>query len=825
MNRNQLIFGLLILSCIIATGTSRADTGTVDTEVVAATKVGPAELKNLELRAIETIQSDASTMEKDRACRILRVIGTPDSIEALGALLRDEKLSHMARYALEPMRYPGADKALRDALGKTSGKVKVGIINSLAMRGNERNYDILAPLLKDSDTEVAGAAAWALGRIGSPQAVSILSECYKNAGKKMRGAAADGLLNAADQLLAKGSFQKAVAIYKQLHRANAPEHVRMGAFRGLIEAQPDKAAGMLIEAIGSSDWKTRGMAIDMIVTLKGEGVTERFSANLDKLDADTQVLMIGALVGRGEKDALRPVITKAVFSSNAEIRALAIKSLGDIGDASSVQVLVNVIETGKNDEEKKLSASSLRRLSGKNINGQIIKSMKTSSAQGRTKLIEILRDRDATEAVDELLVAGSDKDAEVRRVAFKALADLAGPEHQKVLIKLLLNLKGDAGRPEAERAVIAVSRNLDEAVSTEPILAVMDSTTTTTKCSLLRVLGGIGNTRGFVVVRQALKDGNPDVRDTAVRTLADWPDSTPARTLLEVFQTTSNRTHRIVALRGCVRQLGMGALTSADMLNICSELMKGTNRPEEQKLILACLANLGDPGATKIVAPLLADNKVKAEAELAMLGIISNMTGSRPNEAKTSAQILRNKSKNETIKKEAAAVIRLIEKFEDYIMAWQVSGPYSKPFADTFDTAFGPEQTDAEDVLWKILPISKIGDRPWMFDLQKNLGGQYKAGYVRTWVHSDEKQAARLEFGTDDGNKVWLNGKLVHANSAGGAAVPGEHKVNVTLQKGWNVLLLKIVQDTGPWQFCLAIRKPNGNKLEGLGIQAGKPTK
>jgi len=824
MNRNQLIFGLLILSCIIATGESWADMGTVDTEVVAATKAGPKELKNLELRAIKTIKSNASTMEKDHACRILRVIGTADSIDALGTLLTDEKLSHMARYALESMRYPGADKALSDALGKTSGKVKVGIINSLAMRGNERNYDILASLLRDNDTEVTAAAAWALGRIGSPQAVSTLSEHYKYSGQKKRSAAADGLLNAADQLVAKGSLQEAVAIYKQFQGANAPEHVRMGAFRGLIEAQPDKAAGMLIEAIGSDDWKTRGMAIDMIVTLKGEGVTERFSAGLDKLDDDTQVLMIGALVGRGEKDALRPVITKAASNSNAEIRALAIKSLGDIGDASSVQVLVNVIETGKNDVEKKLSASSLRRLSGKNINGQIIKSMKTSGADGRAKLIEILRDRDATEAVDELLVAGSDKDAEVRRAAFKALSDLAGPEHQKALIKLLLNLKGDAGRPEAERAVIAISRNLDDTASTEPILAVMDSTTTT-KCSLLRVLGGVGNTRGFVVVRQGLKDRNPEVRDTAVRTLSNWPDSTPASTLLEVFQTTSNRTHRIVALRGCVRQLGMGALTSADMLNICSELMKGANRPEEKKLILACLAKSADPGATKIVEPSLADNTVKAEADLAMLGIISNMMGPKPNEAKMAAQTLRNKSKNETIKKEAAAVIRLVEKFEDYIMAWQVSGPYSKPFAIPHDTAFGPEQTDAEDVVWKILPISKTGERPWMFDLQKTLRGQNKAGYVRTWVHCEQEQAARLDFGTDDGNKLWLNGKLVHANAAGDAAVPGEHKVAVKLQKGWNVLLLKVTQGTGPWQFCLAIRKPNGDKLEGLSIQSVKPTK
>ncbi|MFC1793761.1 HEAT repeat domain-containing protein, partial [Planctomycetota bacterium] len=88
---------------------------------------------------------------------------------------------HIARYALESMRYPEADKSLRDALGKTGGGVKVGIINSLAMRADKINVDSLAPLLKDADAEVACAAAWALGRIASPQAVSALSKCYSNA--------------------------------------------------------------------------------------------------------------------------------------------------------------------------------------------------------------------------------------------------------------------------------------------------------------------------------------------------------------------------------------------------------------------------------------------------------------------------------------------------------------------------------------------------------------------------------------------------------------------------------------------------------------------
>ncbi|MBL7184767.1 MAG: HEAT repeat domain-containing protein [Phycisphaerae bacterium] len=824
MNHNRLIFGLLILGCIIATSASWADTGTVDTEIAAAAKAGPAGLKELERSAIETIKSGAPRMEKDHACRILRVIGTKDSIDALGDLLADEELSHIARYALESMRYPEADKALRDALGKSSGQVKVGIINSLAMRGGTQNVSALLALLNDTDSEIADAAAWALGRIGSGRAVSALSGSYGSAPEKRKAAIADGLLNAAARLVVKGSLPEALAIYKQLQTADAPEHIRMGAFAGTIEAQPDKAQSMLIEAAASDDWKIRGMAIDMIVALEGEGVTERFSANLDKLDAETQVLMLGALVARDEKDALRPVITEAVSSSNGQMRELAIKSLGDIGDASSVQVLVDVIESGKSDEDKGLSTSSLRRLPGKSINGQIVKSMKTSSAEGRVKLIEILQDRDATEAVDELLIAASDKDADIRRAAFKALADLAGPEDQKALIRLLVNLKADAGRAEAERAVISVCRNLDEAAGAEPILAAMDSTTAT-KCSLLRVLGGIGNAMGFAVVRQGLEDRNPEVRDTAVRTLADWPDASAALSLLEVFQKTSNPTHRIVALRGCVRQLSLGTLASADTLGICGELMKGSDGPQEKKMVLAALAKSGEPGAIEIIEPLLADNDVRAEAELAMLGIIRNMTGPMPDEAKTAAQTLRNRSRNETIKKEVAAVIRLIDKFEDYIMAWQVSGPYSKPFADTFDTAFGPEEADADDVSWKTLPISKTGNRPWMFDLQAAIGGQGKAGYARTWVHCDAEQAARLEFGTDDGNKVWLNGKLVHANNAGGPATPGEHKVPVILQKGWNALLLKVTQDTGTWQFCFAIRKPNGGRLEGLGIQASEPTK
>ncbi len=823
MKRYRLITGLLILCCMFAANPILADTDTVDTEVVAATEAGPEAVKNLELKAIKTIKSDAPRMEKDHACRVLRVIGTVESVEALGELLTDAQNSHIARYALESMKFPEADKALRDALSRTSGQVKVGIIHSLAIRAKDRNVSALLPLLEDRDKEVAGAAAWALGRTASQQAVRALSESYEDASAELKAAVADGLLCAADRLMAWDRLDEALAIYKQLNSPGAPEHVRMGAFAGTIEAQPDKAADLLMEAVKSDDWKVRGMAIDMIVALKGEGVTERFAAGLNTLDAETQVLMLDALVARGEEEALRPVITDAVSSRNPELRALAIKSLGDIGDADSVKVLVDVLDDG-DEQDSSLSASSLRRLPGKDINGQIIKSMKESDSETKAQLIEILHDREASEAVDELLVAASDNNADVREAAFEALSDLAGAEDQKAVIDLLVNLKGNTARAEAERAVIAVSRKLDEETATEPILAAMDSSVAA-KCSLLRVLGGIGGEQAFEVVSGNLDAGNAEVRDTAVRTLADWPDATAARTLLKIFKTTSNRTHRVVALRGCVRQLSTGSVASGEMLDICSELLKAAEQADEKKQVLSCLAKSDDPAAIELVEPLLSDGSVRAEAELAMLGVIRNVMGSAPEQAKAAAVSLREKSQSQSIKKQANAVVNLIDKFRDYVMAWQVCGPYSRPFEDTFDAAFGPEEGGVEPVNWKPLPISETGNRPWMFDLGAALGGRHKAGYVRTWVHSDTQQPARIEYGTDDGNKLWLNGKLVHADRAGGAAVPGEHKVPVTLQKGWNKLMLKVTQDTSAWQFCLAVRGPNGGKLEGLEVQAKKPPK
>ncbi|MDI9443880.1 MAG: hypothetical protein QM844_06905, partial [Planctomycetota bacterium] len=65
-----------------------------------------------EAQLIAVLQSDAGQKEKADACRELAHVGTRRAVPALAALLDDEKLSHMARYALEPIPDPAASAAL-----------------------------------------------------------------------------------------------------------------------------------------------------------------------------------------------------------------------------------------------------------------------------------------------------------------------------------------------------------------------------------------------------------------------------------------------------------------------------------------------------------------------------------------------------------------------------------------------------------------------------------------------------------------------------------------------------------------------------------------
>jgi HEAT repeat protein len=198
---------------------------------------GDAPLRRaLEEKLLAVLRSDAPPAAKDYVCRKLGLIGTEKSIPVLAALLPDEDLSHMARYALERMPLRAAGGALRDALGKVGGKTKVGIINSLGMREDNEAVDALIGLLQSEDIEIAGAAASALGRAGTPEAARALSGFLVKAPEPLRVVATDAALDAAQRMLREGHAEESVKIYRWLLMHGKAPHVRLAAKQGLRRA-------------------------------------------------------------------------------------------------------------------------------------------------------------------------------------------------------------------------------------------------------------------------------------------------------------------------------------------------------------------------------------------------------------------------------------------------------------------------------------------------------------------------------------------------------------------------------------------------------------
>ncbi|MCL5279421.1 MAG: HEAT repeat domain-containing protein, partial [Planctomycetes bacterium] len=190
----------------------------------------------LEKRLVDTLSGGISRSAQDYVCRKLRVVGTAQSIKALGALLPVEETSHIARYALERIPDEKAVEAMRTTLPKVSNRLKPGLIGSLGKRRDTKSIGAIAKLLGAPDLQVSRAAAQALALIGTPAAAKELSKFAKNAPGYLKVRTADACLICAEQLEADGKKSEALTLYKELQGKDQPAHVKVAAMKGMVAA-------------------------------------------------------------------------------------------------------------------------------------------------------------------------------------------------------------------------------------------------------------------------------------------------------------------------------------------------------------------------------------------------------------------------------------------------------------------------------------------------------------------------------------------------------------------------------------------------------------
>lgn len=595
--------------------------------VVFSAAVGPAALgqdsaaKEKELLAL--LRSEAPPGEKAVACKQLAIYGSKEAVADLAPLLANEQLASWARIALEAIPGPEADEALRNSLASLQGKLLVGAINSIGVRGDAAAVESLTARLQDADAEVASAAAVALGHIAGEPASQALVAQLAGAPEGVRSAVAEGCVLCAEKLLAEGKREQALAIYEQVRKAEVPKQRKVEAARGAILSSSD-GIPMLLELLQSEDKVMFQLALGVAREYPGGDVDKSLAEALAKTSPERAALLVQAMADRPQTVVL-PAALAAAKSGPKEVRLSAIDALKRVGDASCLEVL---LEAAVSDDAELAQAAkaALADLPGEGVNEKIVALLPTAKGKMVAVVFEAVGQR-RINAAPTLIKALDHSDSAVRRAALAALGETVSLEQLPSLIAQAVAPKNADDAAVALKALKTASVRMPdrEACAAKLVEALDKRSTTATKVSLLEILGAVGGEKALAAVGNAARSKDVELADASSRLLGEWMTADAAPVLLDLTKTAPGEKYQARALRGYIRIARQFDLPEQDRVQMCEKALAVARQPAEQKMVLEVLKRYPSPATLKLAIKALQNAELKEEANQATLVIAQNL--------------------------------------------------------------------------------------------------------------------------------------------------------------------------------------------------------
>jgi hypothetical protein len=165
-----------------------------------------------------------------------------------------------------------------------------------------------------------------------------------------------------------------------------------------------------------------------------------------------------------------------------------------------------------------------------------------------------------------------------------------------------------------------------------------------------------------------------------------------------------------------------------------------------------------------------------------------------------------------------------MEPKRNYIPDWYILGPFPNPRKIGFnrrgiDSAYLPEKyidlqksyqgATKAPIRWTYIQTPENGCTSLVERVNPR---ELVVTYAVTYIYSPDNRKTTLFLGSDDGSKVFFNGKEVYRYLGERIAEPDQAEVELQMKAGWNTLLLKIENNLGA--YCFYARLLNsGNQL------------
>jgi len=254
--------------------------------------------------------------------------------------------------------------------------------NSLGCRRYRPAVTTLTALIKDPNLQVQEATIQALAEIGDPQALLDLIAAL---GSKPSDEVRDLLLKS---LTCFPESDLSAAITDGIERAEAV--YRLGAVQALEHALSLEVGGRLLQALADPE-------------------------------AEIRIAAARALGSRHYRQAI-PKLTMLLEDENASVQEAVIEALAKIGDPVALPYLIRALGQRRSENLQDKILTALNLFPNEEVNTVVLDCLAHPEEPRRSGAVRFLASSPAIEAIDELIEALSETDAQVRLFAARALA-------------------------------------------------------------------------------------------------------------------------------------------------------------------------------------------------------------------------------------------------------------------------------------------------------------------------------------------------------------------------------------------------------------------
>ena len=558
----------------------------------------------------------------------LQIAGRGESIGLLSRFLADERLCEPAAQAMMAIR-EGAEKGFLSALPEAKGHCRKTIIKNL---GELRSRDAVELLLNDAsaeDPEIRMGALFALANIGDARADQVLMKAAASGPVKERDEATRYALLFARRQVQAGNPARAISICNDVvanRTLPGENHFRAAALDLVVQARGEGAIDDLLGAMTDSSRQLRGAALGLASRIPGEAATGRWVAASKAARPEVRSEIISMLGARGDRSAYAAV-AEAVNDVDGSVRRAAIEAAARLGHTESVPVLLALLQRSQDPADIAEIRKALDQFPSAQVIPAAVESLSRLTPPACVMVTDLLGTYGTAVPAAPIIALAKSSKGPVRLAALKALGPIAGEKDQPELIALLLDAEKEEERLAAQKSIVSLcSRIADPEMRAEKLLEAYGNAGPEGRARLLRSLGRVGGSKALAVVAGETQNKNVDLRDAAVRALAEWPTIDAYDRLLAVAKSKEQLNLRVLALRGCVRVVESSQISPMEAVRYHEKTLAAAERVDEKRLVLGALANLRSPEALKVAIPYVSDDSLGLDAAMAAGKISSGKT-------------------------------------------------------------------------------------------------------------------------------------------------------------------------------------------------------